>query len=400
MPRAENHEIRDSLCDFGYPNWVGVLAASMVLATNGCRVADVAPPIPSRARIDASAVELMSREQVQGLAVAVIDSGRVAFVAAYGFRNVERRLPLTPRTVMYGASLTKAAFAYLILQYVDEGLLSLDDSLPNLLPRPLPEYADFADLANDTRWRSLTPRMVLNHTTGFANFRWLEPDKKLRLHADPGTRYGYSGEGFYILQLVLEERFKLDVGAEMQRRVFDRFGLKGTSMQWRPDFAEDLADGYGVDGRMEPHDERSRVSAAGSMDTNIEDQALLWAGIMRGEGLTASSRAELVRPQHQITSLSQFPTLRDERGGFDTTVALSAGLGVVTYQDHLAGPSWFKGGHNDQTGNMLICQERSQRCVVFLANDVRAERIYRELARRILGETAMPWRWEYGQATP
>jgi len=342
----------------------------------------------------------MSREQVQGLAVAVIDSGRVAFVAAYGFRNVERRLPLTPRTVMYGASLTKAAFAYLILQYVDEGLLSLDDSLPNLLPRPLPEYADFADLANDTRWRSLTPRMVLNHTTGFANFRWLEPDKKLRLHADPGTRYGYSGEGFYILHLVLEERFKLDVGAEMQRRVFDRFGLKGTSMQWRPDFAEDLADGYGVDGRMEPHDERSRVSAAGSMDTNIEDQALLWAGIMRGEGLTASSRAELVRPQHQITSLSQFPTLRDERGGFDTTVALSAGLGVVTYQDHLAGPSWFKGGHNDQTGNMLICQERSQRCVVFLANDVRAERIYRELARRILGETAMPWRWEYGQATP
>ena len=161
------------------------------------------------------------------------------------------------------------------------------------------------------------------------------------------------------------------------------------------DFAEDLADGYGVDGTMERHDERSSVSAAGSMDTNIDDQARLWAGIMRGEGLSARSRAELVRPQHPTVSLSQFPTLRDTRGGFDTTVSLSAGLGVVTFLDPTWGPSWFKGGHNDQTGNMLICQERAQRCVIFLANDVRAERIYPELARRILGETTLPWAWEY-----
>ncbi len=295
---------------------------------------------------------------------------------------------------MYGASLTKAAVAYLVLQYVDEGRLRLDDSLPALLPRPLPEYEDYKGFT-DPRWRSLTPRMILNHTTGFANFRWLEPDGVLRFHADPGARYGYSGEGFYILQLILEEHLKVDVGAEMQRRVFDRFGLTRTSMQWRPDFADNLADGYGSDGKMEPHDERSRVSAAGSMDTSIEDQALLWAGIVRGEGLSSASRAELVRGQHPITSRSQFPTLSDVRGGFDSTVALSAGLGVATYQDKEHGPSWFKGGHNDQTGNMLICQERAQRCVVFLANDVRAERIYPELTRRILGETAMPWAWEY-----
>lgn len=351
--------------------------------------------IHDRVQVDSIATTLMAKERVQGLALAVIDSGRVLFTSAYGFRNVERKQPLTTRTVMYGASLTKAAVAYLVMQYVDQGLLSLDDSLPALLPKPLPDYEDYADLKTDPRWRSLTLRTILTHTTGFANFRWLEPDKQLRFHAVPGTRYGYSGEGFYILQLVLEEHLKLDVGAEMQRRVFDRFGLTRTSMQWRPDFADNLADGYGADGVMEPHDERSSVSAAGSMDTNIDDQARLWAGIVRGDGLSARARAELVRPQHPITSLSQFPTLRDARGAFDTTVSLAAGLGVVTFLDPRGGPSWFKGGHNDQTGNMLICQERAQRCVIFLANDVRAERIYPELARRILGETTMPWAWEY-----
>jgi len=50
---------------------------------------------------------------------------------------------------MYGASLTKTAFAHMLLQLVDEGRLSLDASVDELLPRPLPEYDDFKDLASD-----------------------------------------------------------------------------------------------------------------------------------------------------------------------------------------------------------------------------------------------------------
>ena len=291
-------------------------------------------------------------------------------------------------------SITKTFTGTVLLQLVDEGRLDLDTPMASLLPRPLPEYEDYTDLATDDRWRALTPRMVLNHTTGFANFRWLEPDKVLRFHFDPGTRYGYSGEGFYILQLALEEGLGLDVGKEMQARVFDRFGMTRTSMTWRPDFATDLADGYQVDGTMEPHDERSNVSAAGSMDTSIDDQARLWAGIVRGDGLTAASRAELVRPQAPITSAHQFPTLGTDSGTRNASIGLSAGLGLVTFRDP-SGAAWFKGGHNESTGNMVICLETGKRCVVMLSNDVRAERIYPELAKMVLGETAMPWWWEY-----
>lgn len=358
-------------------------------------------PPPASVIPDAQVRRLMAREGVQGLALAVIDRGQVASVRTYGQRSVERGLPLTPRTVMYGASLTKAAFAYMLLQLVDENRLDLDASIATLLPKPLPAYDtranDYSDLAGDERWRRLTPRILLTHASGFANFRWIEPDRKLRFHADPGTRYGYSGEGFYILQLVLEQGLGLDTEQEMQRRVFDRFGMRNTGMRWRADFAHDLADGYTLEGKLLPHDERSRASAAGSMDTTIEDQARLWAGVMRGEGLSAASRAMMVQAQLPITSQHQFPTLAAGQAGWPQQLA--AGLGVVTFRDR-SGPAWFKGGHNDATGNMLLCLESGQRCVLMLANDVRAERIYPELARQVLGDTDMPWRWEYSWLKP
>jgi CubicO group peptidase (beta-lactamase class C family) len=368
---------------------------AVLLSLAGCAASQDRPHALDSTALDAEALRLMKGEDVQGMALAVIEDGKVVHASAYGRRNAERNLPLTTDTVMYGASLTKTAFAYMALQLVDEGRLDLDASVAELLSRPLPEHEDYTDLAGDELWRALTPRILLTHTSGFANFRWLEEDRRLHFHYAPGSRYGYSGEGFYVLQLALEEGLGLDVGKEMQTRVFDRFGMTRTSMRWRPDFAMNLAEGYGLDGSMEPHDERSSVSAAGSMDTTIADQARLWAGIVRGDGLSAASRAELVRPQVPITSSHQFPTLRTETEPRNAEIGLAAGLGLVTFQD-ATGPAWFKGGHNDWTGNMVICLENAKRCVVMLANDVRAERIYPELARMVLGDTRMPWTWEYG----
>lgn len=102
---------------------------------SGCAAAPLLAPFS-----DDEVRSLMARENVQGLALATIDRGRVVSVRAYGKRSVERGLPLTPQTVMYGASLTKAAFAYMLLQLVDEGKLDLDAPLPTVLPQPLPAY--------------------------------------------------------------------------------------------------------------------------------------------------------------------------------------------------------------------------------------------------------------------
>ena len=180
----------------------------------------------------------------------------------------------------------------------------------------------------------------------------------------------------------------------MQTRIFDRFEMHNTSMTWRDDFATNLADGYSMDGVMQPHDDRSSVSAAGSMDTSIEDQARLWAAIVRGDSLSKESRIELVKQQAAITSEHQFPTLTTDAKSTYAKIYLAAGLGLVTFEDN-TGKAWFKGGHNPWTGNMVICLEAKKQCVVMLANDVRAEKIYPHIARIVLGDTKMPWNWEY-----
>ena len=71
------------------------------------------------------------------------------------------------------------------------------------------------------------------------------------------------------------------------------------------------------------------------------------------------------------------------------------GLGVVVF-DGPQGHGFFKGGHDGQTANTMVCIEASQRCVVILSNDVRSEAGFAELVRFILGDTGVPYDWEYG----
>jgi CubicO group peptidase (beta-lactamase class C family) len=192
----------------------------------------------------------------------------------------------------------------------------------------------------------------------------------------------------------LERGLGLSVGAEMDRRLFQPLGMTRTSLSWRADFAGNLADGFAADGSVQPHDERSRVRAAGSMDTTITDMGRLAAAMVRGFGLEAATHRQFAAPHLAITSASQFPSLAPPPAERPYPT-LAAGLGVVVF-DGPQGRGYFKGGHNDVTGNTMVCLERGQRCVVILANDVRAERAFPALVRAILGETGVPWRWEYG----
>ncbi|MES2754958.1 MAG: serine hydrolase domain-containing protein [Pseudomonadota bacterium] len=345
-----------------------------------------------------TARDAMAASGAKGLAIAVIERGRVTSVAAFGARNAKGE-PLTPDTVMYGASLTKAAFGYLVMQLAEEGKLDLDRPIAALLQKPLPDYGNldaygnWGDLAGDARWRDITPRMVLNHATGFANFSFLEPDEKLRIHFAPGSRYAYSGEGIMLLQFALERGLGLDVEAELQRRLFGPLGMARTSLKWRAEWQANLADGWTAEDKVEPHDERSRVRAAGSMDTTIADLAKLTAAMARGYGLSAKGRVGWARGTLAITTRQQFPTLLPEAPVADR-FPIKAALGTIAFTGP-QGPGWYKGGHNDSTANTMVCLERRRRCVLILSNDVRAEAAFPAIVRAVLGETGVPYRWEY-----
>jgi CubicO group peptidase (beta-lactamase class C family) len=368
----------------------------------------IAQTIPSGAAIDAEVGKIMTRTRAEGMAIAVIDHGKVGYVQSYGIRNAKGD-PLATDTVMYGASLTKTVFAYTVMQLVDQGKLNLDIPIEADLDMPLPsygpdpvspdKYGPYKDLADDPRWEKITPRMCLAHSTGFSNFWFIEPDQKLHIHFEPGTHFSYSGEGFILLQFVVEHGRKaqglgLDVG-DLTKANFDRLGMTRTSLMWHNGQDPNVADGWNDHGQPQPHDKRSKVRAAGSMNTTISDLSKFTATLVRGDGLSPGSRAEITRPVLHIATASLFPLFLPDLAPAEQRKDLYSGLGVTVF-DGPQGHGFYKGGHDGQTANTMVCVEASQRCVLILSNDVRSEAGFAQLVRFILGDTGAPYDWEYG----
>lgn len=375
--------------------FVSIAATALVLASAS---SSFAKPADYKA-LDAEAARLMAEGKIPGLAFAVIEHGQVVHVSAQGWRNVEKKLPLTSDTIMYAASISKAVFAQYVLMLVDDGKLNLDTPIKAYLPKPLPAYPRYVDLASDPRWEKVTPRMLLTHTSGLADQRFYDPENKLRFDLDPGTRYAYSGEGINLMQFVIDEGLGLKVGDEMNRRLFVPLGMTRSSMIWRDDFADNLADGYHADGKFEEHDGRGSVKAAGSLDTSIHDLAQVTAAMVSGRGLSAWARAERTKPSFPIVSAHQFPPLLAVDNPDNRKIGLAAGLGVVVF-DGPQGHAFYKGGHNDITDNQMICVERGERCILLLTNSGVGARIFPPLVKAALGDVGMPWTWEYSKVLP
>jgi len=385
-----------------------LVAASMFPVAAHAQALPPAQAMPQGPAIDSEVNKLMSATHANGMAVAVIDRGKVAYVHAYGIRDAKGD-PLNTDTIMYGASLTKTVFAYTVMQLVDQGKLKLDTPLKDDLDNPLPsygpdpvypdKYGPYKDLAADPRWEQITPRMCLTHSTGFSNFWFIEPDRKLHIHFDPGTRFSYSGEGMILLQFVIEHGRKaqglgLDLG-DLTSASFQKLGMTRTSLTFRNGSDTNVADGWNDQGQPQPHEKRSKVRVAGSMNTTISDLSKFAAALVTGNGLTQASRAEISKPSLHIATAGLFPLFQPDLPPVQQRKDLASGLGVTVF-DGPQGHGFYKGGHDGQTANTLVCIESSQRCVVILSNDVRAEAGYAGLVRFILGDTGVPYDWEYG----
>jgi hypothetical protein len=186
----------------------------------------------------------------------------------------------------------------------------------------------------------------------------------------------------------------LDVG-DLTKANFDRLGMTRTKLTWRNGEDPNVADGWNDQGQPQPHDKRSKVRAAGSMNTTISDFAKFTAALVRGDGLSVASRAEITKPRLQILTAHQFPLFQPDLLASGFRKDINAGLGVIVFQGP-QGRGFYKGGHDGQTANTMVCIEESQRCVVILSNDVRAEAGFSELVKFILGDTNVPYAWEYG----
>ncbi|WP_240731643.1 serine hydrolase domain-containing protein [Hymenobacter radiodurans] len=336
---------------------------------------------------------LMDSAKVPGLALAILEDNKVRYVKAFGYRNVQKRLPLEPQTAMYAASFSKAVFAYLVMQLVQEGALDLDKPLYQYLGKPLPELKDYQDLAADARWKQLTARMALTHTTGFPNWRWFEPDEKLRFKFAPGAQYWYSGEGLQLLQVAVEKITGKGLLQLSEEWVFKPLGMTRTSYVWQPAFENNFAIGYMEDGKAVPKEKRDEAQAAGSMETTITDYATFMAAVMQSKGLTPRAKQEMIRAQVAIPFKAQFGPLATVVTDENKAIKLAYGLGWGVFESPY-GPAYFKEGHDDGWENHSLAFGDRKKGLVIMSNSSNADKLFKELLEKLLGDTFTPWQWE------
>lgn len=343
-------------------------------------------------RIDHSVEQLMQAAHVTGASIAVFHGGKIAYLKAYGSRDTEEGLPLSPDSVMTSASLSKAAFASLVMLLVQERAIDLDKPIYQYLPKPLYEYPRYADLKGDDRYQKLTLRILLSHTSGFPNWRAFEDDRKLRIHFDPGTRYAYSGEGIDLAQFVVETVTQKSLTDLMDEKLFRPLGMSRTSMVWQSRFESDFANGYDEYGRSLGPEKWARPDAAGSMQTTLHDYANFLSAIMRRKVLNRRSVGKMLSPQIRIYSEHQFPSLENTTTTANDNIRLRYGLGWGLYSSPY-GKAFFKEGHDEGWRHLALCFLNGTG-ILIMTNSSNGEGMFKPAIDSILGPTSFPFDWE------
>ena len=161
----------------------------------------------SSSTIQQRIVERQAREhRVFALSYATIHAGKIS--GAGGASGCDQTRVPTEDSVFQAASLNKPVFAYAALKLAREGSLNLDAPLVSYLPHGYLHIQNpfafgrppITDRVLSSELQSVTARMVLSHTSGLPNWS----SDSLRFDFKPGTSWQYSGEGFMLLQRVVE----------------------------------------------------------------------------------------------------------------------------------------------------------------------------------------------------
>ncbi len=388
-----NKMLLSLFCAFGALCCCAMSATAQQTFANVEKVQRLDGSVITAPEIDATVNRVMKAAEVPGMGLAILNDGKIVYLKGYGRRDQEQNLPMTPETVMSGASFTKVAFGDLVMQVVDKDQLNLDKPVYLYLSRPLPEYANYQDLSSDPRYKKITARMLLSHTSGFPNWRWFNEDRKLNIAFEPGTRYAYSGEGLLLLQLVVETITGKPLAELMQEHIFEPFGMPRTSMVWQPRFESDYADGYDEHGRSLGPQRRTKADAAGSMLTTVQDFAKFLQAVLEARGMRKQTQEMMLTPQIAILSKHQFPTFSTETTDENKGIQLSYGLTWGLYRSPY-GKAFFKEGHDDGHMNYAVCFEEKKSCIVMMTNSSNGEGMYKELLETLQKNTYTPIEWE------
>lgn len=277
-------------------------------------------PLTDEAAIRPTLAQWMEALDIPGVSVAVIDDYRVVWAEGFGVASADTRAPMTRETVLQAASISKPVTALAALDLVEQGELSLDGDINEVL----------------TTWRvpasGVHLRHLLAHTSGvtpggFAGYEPGAPIPSIRQILDgappanspsaqalqpPGQAMQYSGLGYTIVQTAMTDRTRTAFDDLMQTNVLGPLGMRSSSfaLELPPSLRERAASGHDalgavLQGRWRIHPE---AAAAGlwTTPTDLAQVAIETASAREGRAsriLTQASAERMLTPEMEGSAL-------------------------------------------------------------------------------------------------
>jgi CubicO group peptidase (beta-lactamase class C family) len=290
--------------------------------------------------VEDAARQALASSTTPGLAVALVHHGRLIWAAGYGVADRTTGQPVTATTRFQAASLSKPVTAWGVLRLVESGRIGLDEPIVGHLRRWRPPASPFdAD--------GLTVRRLLSHTAGLSVHGYVgqRADRPLpsivaslsgktgdgfpvELLEAPGQRWLYSGGGYSLAQLLVEQLTGRPFTDYMQAEVLEPLGMTASSLHWSRTAAT-----------ARPHDAHGRQigdftfaeQAAAGLVTTAPDLARFLAAALAGPRGEPPGRGVLSPAGVQV-ALTAAPAT-DGRWGLGYGLGLTPGGDLLAYHE-------------------------------------------------------------------
>lgn len=352
-----------------YRRILGALTAAGLIAGSGVVAGSSARASMPTSAVRAALAETMELDGWPAALVAVRDEGdRVKTLASGVLELGETKKARAGDQVRIGSS-TKTFTAVIVLQLVDEGLVSLDEPVETYLPGVVRHP--------DVTGAEITVRQLLQHTSGLPDMsgdigqnliswqhRYISPRASLDLafthpvENAPGEALSYSNANFILAGLLVETVAGRPFAEELERRLLEPLGLDDT---YFPEQGEEEIRGKHPHSYIPLADpptdytvfDPSWAHAAGAMVSTAEDMTTFFSALAEGELLPASLLAEM---QQTIPADSIWP-------------GAAYGLGLIAFELSCGVTAWGHGGDAPGTVSRVAATEDGRAAAIVVTKN-------------------------------
>ena len=341
-----------SLLNEQFQNWKVIKSKKQIKSFNGHYF--------SKEKMDAFIKQQMDSLNMPGLSFAIVNDDEIVYHNALGVKNNETKEKVNDSTIFDAASMSKTVFSFFAMKMVDKGLIDLDT--------PLYTYMEYPDIAYDERYKSITARMVLSHTSGFPNWRFIDqkgnynPNNKLSIQFEPGTKFQYSGEGYeYLAKVVahLKGVKKNELQNLIKKEIFSPLGMNNSSFVWNDYIEKHRVDGHfrgKLNSGYSNNAKDPNFKASASLQTEAKEFSNFVMALMNDKIISKKSRQELLKIQS--TSLATKRS-KERKYGLGIVIEKSAyGINYSHGGDNLSNTALYMFNKEKKVGYVFFYQFR------------------------------------------